>query len=658
MTQTASFNPNPAPAQEKQPRGKLKGFFTVFKWELRNCKSPLIIFSILSGVAITVILTLAVIIGLGIATENLDAENPVFDYTIVQNSVLIFQYIASYVVFFLNAIFTVIYTIRIFSYLHNKRKADMYGALPVTRRAFYVAKTVSAFIFSVVPTMFFLSLIAVISVMFGQPVVNEVAKIYVQLLFGSMACISFYGLLAVCCGTSLNSVLTFVAVNFAYPLSALLIKGVLKSFMYGIPTDTYNNSFIMKALNPLSAYDGTNLIYWVLFIAACLFLGIFLVKKRKAECAQTSFAYYLPCYIVKLLIAFIAGMFLGVVFAGTPMFISSYLRFCFGFILGAIPAYIITHLILYKGFKKLMKTAIPLGVLMLVVIAAMGCLHFDPLGYTTRVPDASEIASAGVVDLGNCYQVGRQSNFSIASQAADDFTDKDDIERITSFHSAILKDAEEDASLKYINVWASIATSSVPTDLLNDGYCVSYKLNNGTTMYRMYEDRLFNYNSVDTTRVEKLFDSEAYFNNYSPVMNIKPDEINAMGIDSTHDDFRGMFSIDRSDSVSERTANADRQRILEAFRKDVAAHGYSDSYGSSIYTLRIRYDNNRMAEDGSLTYLLVASIAGSGTESYYIPEEYTETIAVLKDMHLINSDNSANHDSLYYNSGNWSYYYY
>ena len=171
----------------------------------------------------------------------------------------VFQIIASYVVFFLNAVFTIIYTIRIYSYLHNKRKADMYGALPISRRTFYVAKTVSAYIFSLVPTMFFLSVIALISVCFGQPLVNEVTSLYLNLLLGSIACVSFYGLLAVCCGTTVNSVIAFIAINFAYVVAAMFIKGTVMSFLHGMPLMIYENSFIMKALNPLSAYSGGNI---------------------------------------------------------------------------------------------------------------------------------------------------------------------------------------------------------------------------------------------------------------------------------------------------------------------------------------------------------------------------------------------------------------
>ena len=203
--------------QTVSSKSRLRQCLTTFKWELRNCSGALLVFAILAGVFTTVIFTICLVVGFSEATDSWSTANAAsIDYDAVKTAVKVFQIIASYVVFFLNAVFTIIYTIRIYSYLHNKRKADMYGALPISRRTFYVAKTVSAYIFSIVPTMFFLSIIALISVCFGQPLVNEVTSLYLNLLLGSIACVSFYGLLAVCCGTTVNSVIAFIAINFAY----------------------------------------------------------------------------------------------------------------------------------------------------------------------------------------------------------------------------------------------------------------------------------------------------------------------------------------------------------------------------------------------------------------------------------------------------------
>ena len=386
MTQTVSFSE------------KFKSGFALFKWELKSCVGTLTVFSILASTFIAITLTLALVTGYSEAVSD-DG----FDYSQVQTALTVFQYVAGYLVFFLNAIFTIVYTVRIYSYLHNKRKADLYGSMPISRRTFYISKTVSAYILSVVPTMFFFSIINIVSVCFGQPVVPDVAMLYVKLLLGAIACISFYGLLAVCCGTTLNSVLSFIAINFAYPVAALFIKGTIKAFFIGMPTNQYNSSFIMKALNPLSAYEGTHIIYWLIFTALCLFLGIWLVKKRRAECAQTSFAYHLPCYVVEILVSFIIGMFLGTLFGSLNVMLYGYAGFIFGFVLGSVPAFIITHLILYKGFSKLWKSAITCAAMAVTVIALVGFCNFDFLSYNRLVPAEDNIKSAGLIDMSDCF---------------------------------------------------------------------------------------------------------------------------------------------------------------------------------------------------------------------------------------------------------------
>ena len=102
-----------------------------------------------------------------------------------------------------------------FSYLHNKRKADLYGSLPISRVTLFTSKSAVALLFSMVPAMFFMGLISLITILFGQPVIAEVTDMYVKLIIGSLASISFYGLISVCCGTTINAVIMFSVVCFA-----------------------------------------------------------------------------------------------------------------------------------------------------------------------------------------------------------------------------------------------------------------------------------------------------------------------------------------------------------------------------------------------------------------------------------------------------------
>lgn len=638
MTSTAS-------AKSKWQQG-----LTTFRWELRNCASPLLIYGILSAVLVTVTLTLCLVTGFGEAVDS----TTLFDYGDILGAMRVFQLVATYGVFYLNAIFTIIYTIRIFSYLHNKRKADMYGALPISRRTFFAAKTISAALISIVPALALFGVTAVISMLFGQPLLEETVRAYVMLPLGSVASISFYALLAVCCGSTVNAVLCFVAVNIAYPIAALFIKGSLMTFLVGLPLSVYGDSFIMKALNPLSAYQGGNVIYWLLFTAACVALGILLVKRRRAECAQTTFAYYLPAYIVKLLVAFISGMFLGVIFGSLGVLVFPFLGFMFGFVLGSAPAYVITHMIFYRGVRKLGITCIALGGLVVTVAAAMFMLNTDILGYTSRVPAAEDVKSAGVIDLSDCYYAGKKGVAELALMAADDFDDAEGVGLVTSYHGSVVRYIEHNSIKSYANVMGNMLMSNFPFLERTGGVVVSYRLNSGLILTRYYPQNLsaFDYtsspNDINKSALNEILGSEEYFLNYSSVMNASPDEIVRVQMEHPVTDgdetyYYRSYRYDAEISVEDDNsgqAKADIRRLMEAYRADYKRVGGSVK-GSAVLTFDISCVY-RQANAGSLFDDLFASISYDDNDSDrgYVYSNYTETLKVLRDLGVIDKDNN------------------
>ena len=651
MTSTVSF------------KEKFKSGFSLFKWELKSCIGTLTVFSILASTFIAITLTLALVTGY---TEAVSSGE--FDYTQVQNALNVFQYVSGYLVFFLNAVFTIVYTIRIYSYLHNKRKADLYGSMPISRRTFYISKTVSAYILSVVPTLFFLGVISIISVMFGMPLAEDVAMLYVKLLLGAIACISFYGLLAVCCGTTLNSVLSFIAINFAYPIATLFIKGTIKAFFVGMPADRYNSSFIMKALNPLSAYDGTHIIYWLIFTSLCLFLGIFLVKKRRAECAQTSFAYHLPCYVVEMLVSFIIGMFLGTLFGSLNVMLYGYAGFIFGFVLGSVPAFIITHLILYKGFSLLWKSAIPCAAMAVTVIALVGFCNFDFLGYNSFVPAMDQIKSAGLIDLGECYYSHTKGALGLAHMAADDYDDKENIKTITEFHRDAVENTKAESNEKFASVWGNMLMSNIPSEYFADSYCVAYRLNNGRLIYRYYDPSsaggLFdNYDFLNTTLAGKITGSDKYFKNYSAIMNADPNKIKSLDLQVFYTDKSTYASqdniyISESENISAEKARADMIKVLEAYRKDAEEFGTQFADADAKMTMVIRFEPEYNNNEGSLFKKMYSVIDGSYGEAHNatVYPGYTNTTAALKEIGVLKADGTIDHSSDYYSNSNPYFY--
>ena len=272
MTQKTSF------------KSRMKQAFSFFRSDLRACTPLLVVFGLISAVTVVICYTICVVLG-----EDMTFTGALLSLNFlgVTNSgtgiIEIFQYSSANLIYLISIIFTIIYTVRIYSYLHNKRKADLYGSLPIGRSTLFVTKTASAYLMSIIPTLFFLGVISIITVCTGNSVISELSSMFLKICLGTLASISFFGLIAICCGTMLNSVLMFIAVCVAYPLSAIFIKGIVVGCFDGFYVGIFKDSIIMNALNPLAAYDGINIIYWLIFSVACIVLGAFLAKKRKAE---------------------------------------------------------------------------------------------------------------------------------------------------------------------------------------------------------------------------------------------------------------------------------------------------------------------------------------------------------------------------------------
>ncbi len=657
MTSTASF------------KEKFKQAFSIFKWDLKACTGSLVIYSILAAVFTTIVLTLSLVIGLTIAKDNsADKEG------ILAISVQLFQYISSILIYGLTAIFTIIYTIRVFSYLHNKRKADLYGALPISRITLFLSKSAGAYVYSLVPAYFFLGIIAIVSICLGQPLSRDTLNIFSNLLIGTLACVSAYGLLSICSGTTVNAVIMFIAVCIVYPLSANFVKGVVNSFLVGSYSGIFHNNFIMNALNPLDAYNGFNKIYWIIFTVVCIVASAFLVKKRKAERAQASFAYYLPAHILKVFVAFLTGMFLGVLFGSLNTFGYGYFGFVFGFILGSVPAFIISHLILYKGFNKLIRTSIPLGALIFVTVIGMGFLDFDILGYNNYVPKAENVVSAGFLESSNCFISDDDNLGSVTRNSVEDYTDKDDINEIITLHNQYInstKDVINESNQKFANVWYNILMADTFNALSgNNAYCFAYKLDNGFVSYRVYQKSALSYEDT-TLDTKNLTVNEKYFEKYSGMANADAENYSTLVVSKENANlYNAEFEVLSSYNKSTDENRAYAKKLTDAYNKDFKENPDDAqkalkyiSYANSSEA----YDSYDLEVDGvciiglsassvdfddltSLAALLAGESTASSVEEYYVvPKSYKNTIAVLKEMEILNDDLTLNPDSEFYN---------
>lgn len=677
MTQKTSF------------KSRLKQMLSFFLSDLKSCNTFLIVFGIISAVAITVCFTICVVLG---NDSSFSMMLSALSITGIANSgigeIELFQYSSASLVYLISIVFTIIYTVRIYSYLHNKRKADLYGSLPIGRSTLFIAKSVSAYLMSIIPAIFFLSLISIISVCSGHSVVSEVTKLFPEICMGTLASISFFGLIAICCGTMLNSVLMFVAVCVAYPLSAIFIKGTVVGCFDGFYVGIFKDSVIMNALNPLAAYDGINVIYWLIFSVVCIALGAFLAKKRKAERAQSAFAFHLPCYIIKVLVSFLAGMFLGVLFGSMNVF-GGYAGFVFGFILASVPVYIIVHLILYRGFSKLIKTSIPLGALIIVSCVGVALCCFDAFGYNSYVPKTQDIKSAGFYDANSNYQAKGSAVGKNLKDMADDITDKDTIANILEAHYQLVDNRNYSVKNKFKNTWVSMFKDNVPVFSeisKNPDYAFAYTLNNGNIVTRTYSSAsafeetesylTSSYNELDTS---DIIYSKGYIKAYSPLVKADYKDINTFIVsgfdgkatDDKHPDFVSSKIIYTDDdgtvSYSKNYKNT-AEKIKEAFLKDLdncsdedfakidQMTEYADHALDVAYVNYGEYESFIKSEPDAVCVIAIATgdvnshydgirnmdsyngnTAARTQVVYTVPKSFKNTIKALQELGILNS---------------------
>ena len=221
MTSTVSF------------KDKLKQIFSVILWDLKGCKGLLMVDRILASVFTVIIFTLVFVL-----TADQTSFSPLFSTESspkisLSEKMQVFQVISSPIIGFLTLIFAILYTVQIFAYMHNKRKVDFYGSLPISRARLFLAKYGAAYLFSIIPMLVFMGIIAIASVCTGTLLLPQVTNMYVNFIVGTLACIIAYGFLSACCGTTFNTVIMFIAVCACYPLSMVFVRAYIDAFFTG-----------------------------------------------------------------------------------------------------------------------------------------------------------------------------------------------------------------------------------------------------------------------------------------------------------------------------------------------------------------------------------------------------------------------------------------
>lgn len=413
-------------------------------------------------------------------------------------------------------------SIRSFSYLHNKRQTDMIGSLPVSRRVMYFSKLISASIISLVPMVIVDSVIIIMtqnSVTFSDIFHSNLDALSLTLNASIMliACISFFGLMSICCGKTSDKIISFFGVNLAAPVAITILTALPSLLLMGY-SFSFNLNLVMF-LSPIFSTITWNPIYWLIFTAITVLLSFFLIKKRKSECAQSHFAYKFPLIAVKVLISFSAGIVVALILLLINNLTKSgndYVSFWIGMIIGSFIAYMIIQLIFARGFSGFLKGLIPYGAMLLCFAIYFTSLSFGFFGYESYVPNIDDVKSVSFNSGDTAYVGG-------VNILQHEVTDKNIIKEAIDAHKQEIKLRPEfDKSHMLERSAVSIAGSmgnnySDVFDQFNDSentkYNIVYTLKDGRKIRRSYT----NSNDDDSSKYIAFLHSNDYKENISPL---------------------------------------------------------------------------------------------------------------------------------------------
>ncbi len=506
-----------------------------------------------------------------------------------------------------------IVSIKSFSYLHDKRQTDMTGALPVSRRTLFFSRLISSAVISGVPMLI---IYLVINNFFPN---NESSFLPDNNLFVTLnviiflfSNISLFGLLSICCGKTSDKIVSFIVLNLLTPFAVYFLTILPASLLMGYSVNL-NPDFLLF-LSPAFAFMGTTSVYWVIFSAVCLLLSFVLIKNRRAESADSGFAYKLPLIAIKVLASFSVGIVSAFMFIVTIENNNDYLVFWSGMIIGSLIAYIIIQIIFAHGFTGFLKGLIPYGAMLICFAVLFSSLHFGWFGFETYVPDVNDIESVSFTASNPIYINGMNIT-------AHEVYDKKVIEDTVNAHKKIIsiESFKERKMLERTKVNYLYEKNNEPdimvlgADALN--FNVTYTLKNGIKVQRNYSN--FTTYGDASTNVPFL-QSEEYTLHTNPLFICDEKYFSFVEIEKSED-------LDDEDLASYGGILRDSKKakkLINTIKEDYKKYGISSS--SSGYWLTFMTSNGEQTKDEEVSLHPLTYVN--------VPSNYSKTLKLIKSL--------------------------
>ncbi|NCC86654.1 MAG: ABC transporter permease [Clostridia bacterium] len=263
----------------------------------------------------------------------------------------------------------------------------------------------------------------------------------------------------------------------------------------------YNTEQTLKWATPKFAC----LINWVIVSAAGLGVGIFTIKKRRAESAGFMGSNRFINFIITFIICFSSFCVLTTIFISFLPRTTSILLAMVGFIL----VYMVIEFILTRKFKLFIKGLIKLPIHVGIALVIYLLFATGLFGYSSNTPEISDIkkvdismpagSSLGFASLDYSSYCANVS-FNNINGYLDSITSEDDFKTVTKLHKQIIKDGTLSYNKK--------SPAKSENDAVLGNIYIKYTLKDGKTLTRYYE----NVKVSTLTKLLELEETDRYKN--------------------------------------------------------------------------------------------------------------------------------------------------
>lgn len=392
-------------------------------------------------------------------------------------------------------IFSTVFAFVSFSYIHNKRCVDMFGSFPVDRATMLFTRLFSVIFQTVIP-IFIVGLISAMMT-FDLDGFLHVSRNVLFVAIAVVGNVAFISVVSLCCGTVVDTVVSYIAINGIYPVCVLICYLFPNSILPGYSVKSMNNYEIYTFLSPFlapfaGAFGKHNLLYvlwWVGFSVALLIASYYLVKKRKVEVAQNSSIYIGLEQTIKVFAGFAVGFCFGwilVAISGKESTGLQFIWFTVGILIGTIATVIILHLIYNRSLADIRKSVLVIGIDIVFVLIFLISIARGGLGFDKRIPNEKDVEAVAV-------SMDSSSSFIVNGVNISEYyiKDKNAIEATLNAHRAVVKKVLEDKSIIYpIYGSKDVTFAEEGVDEITKDYYrlnISYKLKNGSYINRTYD---------------------------------------------------------------------------------------------------------------------------------------------------------------------------